>query len=98
MYYKINNENISNSLYQTNTISKIFNNIAEFVDNVIKYFNTNIFNISIENILTLLAKLFKTLDSVKILPVKKPFIVYSWKDYVTQNTKFNLCVEIPLCL
>lgn len=42
-----------------------------------------------------ITKLFKTLDSVKILPVKKPFIVYSWKDYVTQNTKFNLCVEIP---
>ena len=40
-------------------------------------------------------KILKTLDSVKIKPIKKPFIIYNWKDYQTQNTKLNLCIEIP---
>jgi hypothetical protein len=37
----------------------------------------------------------KTLDSLNVKSIKKPFIIYNWKDIATQNTQFKICLEIP---
>jgi hypothetical protein len=35
-----------------------------------------------------------TLDSLNVKSIKKPFIIYNWKDFETQNTQFKICLEI----